>query len=51
MWVRFVGRGATSGIPIDMELAHLYTIRDGKAAKVVEYMDRDEALEAAGLSE
>ena len=51
LWVRFVGHGATSGIPIDMELAHLYTMRDGKAAKVVEYMDRTEALKAAGLSE
>jgi len=49
-WVRFVGHGATSGIPIDMELAHLYTMRDGKAAQLAEYMDRDEALEAAGLS-
>ena len=51
LWVRFVGHGATSGVPIDMELAHLYTMRDGKAAKVVEYMDRTEALKAAGLSE
>jgi uncharacterized protein len=51
LWVRFVGHGATSGIPIDMELAHLYTLRDGKAARVVEYMDRNEALEAAGLRE
>jgi ketosteroid isomerase-like protein len=51
LWVRFVGHGATSGIPIEMELAHLYTMRDGKAAKLVEYMDRNEALEAAGLSE
>ena len=50
LWVRFVGHGATSGIPIDMELAQLYTMRDGKAAKAVEYMDRDEALEAGGLS-
>ena len=50
LWVRFVGHGAASGIPLEMELAHLYTMRDGKAAKVVEYMDRDEALEAAGLS-
>ena len=24
LWVRFVGHGATSGIPIDMELAHLF---------------------------
>ena len=50
LWVRFVGHGAISGIPLEMELAHLYTMRDGKAAKVVEYMDRDEALEAVGLS-
>jgi uncharacterized protein len=51
LWVRFVGHGAASGIPLDMELAHLYTMRDGKAERVVEYMDRNEALEAAGLSE
>ena len=50
LWVRFVGHGAISGIPLEMELAHLYTMRDAKAAKVVEYMDRDEALAAVGLS-
>jgi ketosteroid isomerase-like protein len=50
LWVRFVGHGAISGIPLEMELAHLYTMRGGKAAKVVEYMDRDEALAAVGLS-
>jgi uncharacterized protein len=51
LWIRFVGHGAASGIPLEMELAHLYTLRDGKAARVVEYMDRNEALEAAGLQE
>jgi len=50
LWVRFRGHGAASGIPLEMELAHLYTMRGGKAAKVVEYMDRDEALAAVGLS-
>jgi uncharacterized protein len=50
LWVRFIGHGAASGIPLEMELAHLYTMRNGKAAKVVEYMNRAEALEAAGLS-
>jgi ketosteroid isomerase-like protein len=49
LWVRFVGHGAASGIPLNMELAHLYTMRDGKAARVVEYMDRKKALVAAGL--
>ncbi len=51
LWVRFVGHGAASGIPLEMELAHVYTLRDGKAASAHEYMDREEALEAAGLSE
>jgi ketosteroid isomerase-like protein len=32
-----------------MELAHVYTLRDGKAVRAVEYMDRDEAVQAAGL--
>jgi ketosteroid isomerase-like protein len=32
-----------------MELAHVYTLRDGKAARLVEYVDREEALAAAGL--
>jgi ketosteroid isomerase-like protein len=32
-----------------MELAHVYTLRDGKAARVVEYADRTRALKAAGL--
>ncbi len=49
LWVRFAGHGAASGIPLEMELAHVYALRDGKAARVVEYMDRKEALEAAGL--
>ena len=51
LWVRFSGHGAESGIPMEMELAHLITIRDGRAARTVEYMDRAEALEAAGLRE
>jgi ketosteroid isomerase-like protein len=51
LWVRFVGHGASSGIPLEMDLAHLYTMRDGRAARVVEYFDRDEAREAAGLSD
>ena len=51
LWVRFSGHGAESGIPMEMELAHLITIREGRATRTVEYMDRAEALEAAGLRE
>jgi ketosteroid isomerase-like protein len=49
LWVRFVGHGAASGAPLEMELAHVYTVREGKAIKVVEYMDRGDGLRAAGL--
>ena len=51
LWLRFTGHGAASGIPLEMELAHVCTLRDGKAASVVEYMDRKEALAAVGLPE
>jgi ketosteroid isomerase-like protein len=49
LWVRFAGHGAASGAPLEMELAHVYTLRDGKAVRAVEYMDRDDAVQAAGL--
>ncbi len=51
LWVRFVGHGAGSGIPMEMELGHVYTLREGKATRVAEYQERGEGLEAAGLSE
>jgi ketosteroid isomerase-like protein len=50
-WVRLVGRGAASGIPVEMELAHVYTMRKGKAARLVEWVNRGEALDAVGLAE
>jgi ketosteroid isomerase-like protein len=51
LWVRFIGHGAASGLPIDMELAHVCTVRDGKTIRLVEYNDRLEALKAVGLAE
>jgi ketosteroid isomerase-like protein len=51
VWVRFVGHGAASGLPIDMELAHVCTVRDAKTVRLVEYSDRHEALRAVGLAE
>ena len=49
VWVRFSGHGAESGVPIDMELAHIITVKGGKILRVEEYADRAEALEAVGL--
>ena len=50
-WSRFTGVGRASGAPADWYLAINFTIRDGKVVRGEEYFDRDEALEAAGLSE
>ncbi|MDP9270872.1 MAG: nuclear transport factor 2 family protein [Chloroflexota bacterium] len=51
VWVRFSGHGAESGVPIDMELAHAVTVKDGKVLRVEEYSNRADGLEAAGLRE
>jgi ketosteroid isomerase-like protein len=51
LWVRFSGHGGESGLPMEMELAHVITMHDGKAERLVEYFDRAEGLAAAGLSE
>jgi ketosteroid isomerase-like protein len=48
-WVRFSGHGASSGMPMEMELAHVQTFRDGRIALLVEYPGRAEALKAVGL--
>ena len=49
--VRGSGRARLSGIETDLKFAVLYTFRDGKIARGREYRTREEALEAAGLSE
>ena len=39
------------GTPVEMSFAHVFTLRDGKLARVELYSDRDEALAVAGLWE
>jgi ketosteroid isomerase-like protein len=48
---RISGRAKLSGVETDLTYAALYTFRDGKIERGREYWTRDEALEAAGLSE
>jgi ketosteroid isomerase-like protein len=50
VWVRIGGRGVASGIDVEMEEAYVYTLRNGRIARVEEYFDRDEALAAAGIT-
>jgi ketosteroid isomerase-like protein len=45
---RAVGR---DGIEITAETASIYRLRNGKIARITMYQERQEALEAAGLSE
>ena len=51
VWVRLSGHSAHSGAPLDMEGAHVVTLENGKIRRLEEFLDRAEALEAAGLSE
>jgi ketosteroid isomerase-like protein len=51
VWVRFTGHGADSGLAMEMELAHVITLEDGKTRRIEEFVDRDEGLAAVGLSE
>jgi len=42
------GEGAESGADVEVEIAFLTTFRDGKAIRVEEFMDPDEAMRALG---
>ncbi len=46
---RVRGRGRASGAPVEMRLAHVITVRDGKAVRLKAYLDPDEAMRAVGL--
>jgi hypothetical protein len=45
------GRGSSSGAEVSVEFAQVFTLRAGKIVRIDNYLDRPEALEAAGLSE
>lgn len=46
---RYIGRGKGSGVDVDTPGAHLWTVKDGRAVRMVVFSDRERALEAAGL--
>jgi ketosteroid isomerase-like protein len=48
--VRYTGHAKASGVPLDWRQCHIYTVQEAKVVRAVEYFDRDQALEAAGLS-
>jgi ketosteroid isomerase-like protein len=49
--LHFRGRGRESGVPVEIRETQVARLHDGKIIEVHEYRERDEALEAVGLSE
>jgi ketosteroid isomerase-like protein len=49
--VRLTGRGVASGVEIDQRFFQVYAVRNGRIFRMVEFVTRDQALEAAGLRE
>ena len=49
-WIRIIGEGPGSGVPVEMEQAQVWRFREGKAERVEEYFDRAEGMTAAGLA-
>ena len=49
--MRIHGRGSASGAEFDLSAWWAFTVRDGKVLQCFSYLDRDRALEAAGLRE
>ena len=45
------GTGKASGAPVDQRYAVVYELENGQLVRLLVYLDRDAALEAAGLSE
>ena len=48
---RLEGRGRGSGVPVSAPLDILYDVRAGKISRMHSFLDHDEALRAAGLTE
>ena len=48
---RLVGRGKSSGVPVERTWAYVWTVREQTALRMDGYETRREALEAAGLAE
>jgi hypothetical protein len=51
VFIRFTSRGRGSGAPAQQRAAHEFTIRKGLLVRFKVYLDRAQALEAAGLRE
>jgi ketosteroid isomerase-like protein len=51
VFVRVTAQGRSSGVAVEQRTAHEVTIRDEMVVRLRVYLDRDEALAAAGIAE
>ena len=51
VFVRTSGTARQSGAPVEISVAHVFTLLDGRITRLEVFLDRHEALEAVGLSE
>jgi ketosteroid isomerase-like protein len=49
--VHLVAQGGLSGVRLERDTAHVWTMEDGKVIRCEVYLDRSEALKAVGLQE
>jgi ketosteroid isomerase-like protein len=49
--IRQEGRGASTGVPVNVTFWFVYSLRQSKVVRFEMFQDRDKALEAVGLSE
>ena len=52
--VKMTGRGRESGVPVEARIAHLWTLRDGRAHRLQVYSDPEQAIadaRAAGAAD
>jgi ketosteroid isomerase-like protein len=48
---RFGGTARHTGIAVEFEFVHVFTLREGMTVRVDAYETREQALEAVGLGE
>lgn len=51
VFVRLSGRARSSGVPVELRLAHVFRFRDGRVDRWHALADREQALKAVGLQE
>jgi uncharacterized protein len=49
--VRFGGKARHTGIEVEFSVVHVFTVRNGKLARLDMHADKPKAFEAAGLTE